>query len=276
MNAGTLAEITDAFFGGDILEDQWFTIDAIDSQTYAISEYGHWEKVHSYLIIGSNSAVLLDTGIGIGDISLVVKKLTALPIKVVTSHVHWDHIGGHGKFDEIYVHELEEDWIINGIPGLPIEEIRYNVGREITKPIPQNFQIKSYEPFTGQPTKLMKDGDEINLGDRTLQIIHTPGHSPGHICVFEKEREYLYTADLIYKGTLYAFYPTTDPKLFVESVRKISNLESVRRVLPGHNEFPLDHNFIKSIKQACEELEKLGKVKHGTGIHKYDEFEIYF
>lgn len=86
-----------------------FTIEEIDPMTLAISEYGHWENIHSYLVIGNDYAALIDTGIGIGNIKSVVEHLTSLSVKVITTHVHWDHIGGNGQFSEVYVHELEEE-----------------------------------------------------------------------------------------------------------------------------------------------------------------------
>ena len=73
----------------------WFTVEKIDEDTYAISEYQHWEETHCYLLCGTKRALLIDTGLGVANIKEVVDKLTMLPIFVVTTHVHWDHIGGH-------------------------------------------------------------------------------------------------------------------------------------------------------------------------------------
>ena len=256
--------------------DNWFTVEAIDSMTYAISEYGHWEKVHSYLVIGDKHAALIDTGIGIGNIKEVVDQLTSLPIKVITTHVHWDHIGNHGLFDEIYVHELEKDWLSRGIAGLPIEVIRREVSRDITKPLPEDFRIAEYEPFIGEPTGLLKNNDNIDLGNRVLTILHTPGHSPGHLCIYEAERGYLYTGDLLYKGTLFAFYPTTDPLLFVKSVEAVSRIDNVKKVLPGHNELDLSKEFILEVNKACQDLFSKGLAEHGSGVHDYRDFKIHF
>lgn len=89
----------------------WFTIEKIDYKTFVISEYQHWEQVHSYLIIGSNKAILLDTGLGVANIKDVVDKLTTLPIHVITTHAHWDHIGSHSSFNEISVHYFEKEWL---------------------------------------------------------------------------------------------------------------------------------------------------------------------
>lgn len=258
------------------LLDSWFTVEEIDATTFGISEYGHWEKVHSYLMIGEEFAVLIDTGIGIGNIKKVVEKLTSLPIKVITTHVHWDHIGNHALFDEIYVHELEEDWLIHGIPGLPIEVIRHDVGRNITIPMPEDFVLEEYVPFRGKPTATLRDKETLDLGNRRLRFIHTPGHSPGHLCIYEEERGYLFTADLVYKGTLFAFYPSTDPLLFVRSIEKISQIEYITKILPGHNELELDRRFLLEVNTACQDLLYKGLAKHGTGIHDYKDVKIYF
>lgn len=77
----------------------WFTVTSIDSQTFVISEYKHWEETHCYLLCGRERAILIDTGLGVSNIKAVVDSLSSLPLMVVTTHVHWDHIGGHGYFD---------------------------------------------------------------------------------------------------------------------------------------------------------------------------------
>lgn len=256
--------------------DNWFTVEEIDSMTFAISEYGDWEKVHSYLVIGDECAALIDTGIGIGNIKGVVAQITALPIKVITTHVHWDHIGNHHLFHEIYVHELEEDWLIRGIPGLTIEAIRRDVMRDIAKPLPEGFKIEDYVLYSGTPTALLRDADEIDLGNRILTVMHTPGHSPGHLCIYDAERGYLFSGDLIYKGTLFAFYPTTDPLLFVKSVGKISQIEHVTKILPGHYDMDLDKNFLADVNSACQGLFNMGLARHGSGLHEFKNIKIHF
>ena len=91
----------------------WFTVERIDAQTFAISEYKHREETHCYLLCGRERALLIDTGLGVANIKIVVDNLTSLPVMVVTTHVHWDHIGGHRYFGNIAVHELEKA----GFPG---------------------------------------------------------------------------------------------------------------------------------------------------------------
>lgn len=258
------------------IKDSWFTVQQIDETTFAISEYGHWEKVHSFLLIGKERAALIDTGLGIDNIKRITNQLTDLPIVVITTHVHADHIGGHGLFDTILVHEAEEDWLKSGIKGLSIEQIRKDIGRDITKPTPVQFNPDTYTPFTGKPTALLSDGDLIDLGDRLLSIFHTPGHSPGHICILDNDREYLFTGDLLYTDTpIYAFYPTTDPEELLNSLERISYLQVVK-IFGAHNTLGIDPSILYEVQEAVYQLREKDLVRHGTGTHVFKSFSIQF
>jgi hypothetical protein len=80
---------------------------------------------------------------------------------------------------------------------------------------------------------------------------------------------------LIYKGTLYAFYPSTDPVLFKESIDKISNFKGVTKVLPAHNELSVEVNLIDNIKNTFKDIEDKGMLKQGNGIFDFSEFKIH-
>ncbi len=259
------------------IKDSWFTVNQIDNTTFAISEYGHWEQVHSYLLIGEEKAALIDTGLGIDNIKRITDQLTNLPIIVLTTHVHWDHIGSHGEFKNIYVHKDEEDWLVNGIKKLSIEQIRKDVSRDITIPTPETFNPDTYKPFQGNPTGLLNDGDEIEIGNRKLTIYHTPGHSPGHISILDNSKGYLFTGDLLYDGTpVYAFFPTTNPVDLTQSLKKISNIPNVTKIYGGHNTIGLDAILLQEVGNAVEELKEKDQVRFGTGIHKFKGFSVQF
>lgn len=259
------------------IKDSWFTVNQIDNTTFAISEYGHWEQVHSYLLIGEEKAALIDTGLGIDNIKRITDQLTNLPIIVLTTHVHWDHIGSHGEFKNIYVHKDEEDWLVNGIKKLSIEQIRKDVSRDITIPTPETFNPDTYKPFQGNPTGLLNDGDEIEIGNRKLTIYHTPGHSPGHISILDNSKGYLFTGDLLYDGTpVYAFFPTTNPVDLTQSLKKISNIPNVTKIYGGHNTIGLDSSLLQEVGNAVEELIEKDQVRFGTGIHKFKGFSVQF
>lgn len=263
--------------GDKMMKDPWFTIQEIDQTTFAISEYGHWEKVHSFLLIGDEQAVLIDTGLGIDSIKRMTDQLTDLPIIVITTHVHTDHIGNHDEFETIYVHEQDSDWLINGIKGLPIEQIRMDIARDITKPTPETFHPETYTPYQGKPTKLVVDEEIIQIGNRKLTIYHTPGHSPGHICIFDETTGYLFTGDLLYDETpIFAFYPSTSPVDLVDSLERITEIENVTMIYGSHNTLGLEPAILEEVKKAVTYLKEHQLVKFGTGIHKFKGFSVQF
>jgi glyoxylase-like metal-dependent hydrolase (beta-lactamase superfamily II) len=256
----------------------WFTVEKIDAHTYAISEYGHWERVHSYLLIGREQAALIDTGIGIGDLHHVVEQLTELPVIVLTTHVHWDHIGGHGSFKKHFVHKKEKSWLENGIPGLSIQQIRSGVFKDITKPIPPSVHPETYYPFKGKPSGLFQDNDIFELGERKIKIIDTPGHSPGHVCFYDESTGYLFSGDLIYTETpIYAFYPSTNPADLVKSFKKVARLEKeVSKVFGGHNELGLDSSILYEAGEDAEYLINHDLVRFGAGTHHFKRLSVQF
>ena len=260
-----------------MFEDPWFTVRMIDESTYAISELGHWEKVHSFLLLGATKAALIDTGLGIDNMKRITDQLTTLPIDVITTHVHSDHIGSHGEYTRIFVHEDEESWLINGIVGLSLEQIRANTARDITIPTPKGFSPDTYTPFTGKPTGLLKDGDVLDLGNRKLIVYHTPGHSPGHISIFDETKGYLFTGDLLYDETpVYAFYPTTNPIDLVNSLERITKIPNVNMIYGSHNSLGINPDILKEVKKAVIYLRENDLVKFGTGIHQFKRFSVQF
>ena len=108
--------------------DHWFTVEALEPDTYAISEYRHWEETHCYLLCGERLALLIDAGLGVSDLRAVTGRLTDLPVLAAVTHVHWDHIGALGQFSSVAVHAAERDWLAGGFP-LPLEVVRRNLTR---------------------------------------------------------------------------------------------------------------------------------------------------
>ncbi|NGZ76323.1 MBL fold metallo-hydrolase [Saccharibacillus alkalitolerans] len=260
-----------------MFQDNWFTVQRIDDSTYAISEYGHWEKVHSFLLLGREKAALIDTGLGIDDIKRITDKLTDLPVDVLTTHVHADHIGSHGRFERLYVHELDRGWLENGIEGLSLEQIRRDMGRDITRPVPPGFDPRTYTPFRGSPAGTLADGDTVDLGDRTLSVYHTPGHSPGHLSFFDRGRGYLFTGDLLYDETpVYAFYPSTSPEDLIASWEKIADIPNVTKVYGSHNTLGLAPDILERARSAAGWLRENGLAKFGTGTHRFNGFSVQF
>lgn len=249
----------------------WFTIAPLDKDTYIISEYRHWEETHCYLLNGTECSLLIDTGLGIGNIYDEVKKLTDKPIIAVATHIHWDHIGGHKYFPNFYAHREELNWLQGEFP-LPLDLVKKMVVDRCE--LPKGYEIDTYELFQGTPLKLLNDGDIIDIGRRRIQVLHTPGHSPGHLCFFEKENGYLFTGDLVYKGTLFAYYPSTDPESYLTSLEKISSLPT-RCVLPGHHTLDIQPEVLIRMRDGFRQLRSDGKLHHGSGTFGYGDWAIW-
>lgn len=249
----------------------WFTVEKIDDCTFAISEYKHWEETHSYLLIGAEKALLIDTGLGVANIKEVVDGLTLLPVIVATTHIHWDHIGGHKYFENIAVFESERQWLIK-FP-LPLNAVKANLQAQNCE-FPDGFNIENYAVFQGYPKIILKDNDIIDLGSRRIWVIHTPGHSPGHCCFYEEEIGFLFSGDLIYKGCLDIYYPTTDISDFENSVNRIKAL-SVNRILPSHHSLDISIDIIDKISNAFHNLRMSDKLKQGNGIFDFGDFKIH-
>lgn len=219
---------------------EWFAVQRLREGIYLIGEPMH---VNSYLILGSERAVLLDTGMGISDIRAVVKELTDLPILVVNSHYHFDHVGGNHLFDNIAIHELGAERLQVGPPShwfprylAAVEEVlaQYSVFRQIDeswfqvlapemqmRPLPATFDRAAWHTVTTVPTRLLKDGDTLDLGGRRLSVLHTPGHTPDSICLLDAGSRILFTGDTIDTGPIYAQFAESSIDAFVASTRKL-------------------------------------------------------
>lgn len=247
----------------------WFTTEKIDKNTFVISEYRHPEETHSYLLLGTECALLIDTGLGVGNIAEEVKKLTSLPVTAIATHVHWDHIGGHKDFPHFFVHAAEHSWIHEKFP-LPTALVRKFLAEG---DLPDHFDLQSYEIFRGTPARLLQGDEVIDLGERRITALHTPGHAPGHLCFWEAQTGYLFTGDLVYQGTLYANYDSTDPAAFLHSLEKLADLPT-KRVFPAHHALDVSPTLIIRTRDAFREIQKAGKLRHGRGRFDFEDFTI--
>jgi glyoxylase-like metal-dependent hydrolase (beta-lactamase superfamily II) len=139
--------------------------------------------------------------------------------------------------------------------------------------LPEGFNVDDYQLFQGTPTRVLKDYDVIDVGGRALQVLHTPGHLPGHMCFFEKERGYLFTGDLAYKGTLYADFPSTDPEAYLASLERVAALPA-RRVFPAHHGLDIGPEILLRVRDVFRQLKVDGRLHHGGGIFDDADFAV--
>ena len=172
--------------------DDWFAIREVAPGVTAIGEPRFHQLNWNYLVIGEHTALMFDTGPGVRDIREVVRALTPLPVIAMPSHMHFDHVGNLHRFDDIAAADLpvlrqhEKD----GILFEPVDRFVGHLEGMTWKPM----RIHRWWPI----------GHRIDLGGRELEIIHTPGHAPDHVALWDKANNLLLAADFIYLGALYA------------------------------------------------------------------------
>lgn len=254
------------------MSPNWFTVERLEEDTWAISEYGHWEETHCYLLAGLERALLLDTGLGVAPIRPVAEALTALPITAALTHAHWDHIGGLGEFSQTLCHVSEVPWLSGHFP-LPLAAVKENLLRP-PHTFPAAFDPDRFTLYRGGVTRAVEDGAVLDLGGRRLTALHTPGHSPGHLCWWEPDRGTLYAGDLLYRGKLDMFYPTTDPAAFLASVRRVARLPA-RALRPGHHSLDVSPALAGQVLDSLESLEREGQLVQGRGVIPFDGFSVH-
>lgn len=140
--------------------------------------------------------------------------------------------------------------------------------------LPEGYDVNDYEFFQGVPAKVLKDNEIIDIGGRSVQVLHTPGHSPGHMCFYEKERGYLFTGDLVYKDTLFAYYPSTDPEAYLASLERIAGLP-VRKIYPAHHSLDIKPEIVFHMRDAFRQLKDRGLLHHGNGTFQYEDWALW-
>jgi len=214
--------------------DPWFEVYKVTPGVFAIYEPHQFEETISFLILGEKRALLFDTGLGISDINRVVRSLTALPIVVLNSHTHNDHVGDNWEFKDIY--GMDTDFTRTNAKGSSIDAQAELIPGSVCGQLPAGFDAKPYSTRPFHVTKWIHDGDTVDLGGRVLQVIATPGHTPDSICLLDRENGLLFTGDTFYDAPIWLYRPETNLEAYVRSVERISALAPrLKLLLPSHN-----------------------------------------
>ena len=217
--------------------DPWFEVYKVAPAVFAIYEPHQSEEAISFLIVGDRRAMLFDTGMGISDLRKVTTELTRLPIVVLNSHTHNDHVGNNWQFETIY--GMDTDFTRENARGSREDAQAEVTPDQICGHLPERFDPKTYATRPWKIKSYIHDGERIYLGGRTLKIITTPGHTPDSISLFDSANGLLFTGDTYYPGTIWLYRPETDLAAYGASIRRLAALApQVRMVLGAHN-FPV-------------------------------------
>ena len=210
--------------------DAWYETERLDNDVTYIGEpyVKAFYRCNIWHVKGRDKDMLVDSGMGVVSLREHIPAVTEKACIAVASHTHFDHIGSLHEFEERLVHPSEAnimsvptrentcadqyvtDDIFTALPPAPYSSIEYNVRR-------------------APATRLIDEGDVIDLGDRIFEVLHTPGHSVGEIMLWEAFTGILFSGDMIYDGDLI----DNDVQVYFEQMKRIYDMP-VRVVHGGH------------------------------------------
>lgn len=216
----------------------------IDTHTWRIEDiFGDY----MYLVEGTNQSALIDTGMGLSGLADVVRTLTNKPVIVLCTHGHVDHVGANGEFEKIYIHPEDEALLRQHGDSAYRQECLPAFMKEIGVQLP-NQMIEDLI-HVSQPEKLsyLFDGQRIDLGERTLEVIGIPGHTRGSVCFLDQANRQLFSGDMLCTmGIMLNFDCSTTVSQFLATMEKLKARVSgcVDEVYGGHHVAPITTDYI--------------------------------
>lgn len=213
----------------------------IDEHTWRYDEVG----VRFFLLVGDERAALIDSGMQTHDARDLAEELTDLPLMLLHTHCDIDHVGSDAQFDEIWVSPAE--------------------------------LVHPQAPHDWQRVRPLWDGDVVDLGNRTLEVIALPGHTPGSLAFLDQRSGMLFSGDPIQRdGRIFCFGPMRSMAAYIASlVRLQTRAADIASIWPCHATCPVDVSAIAELIEGAKRVEDgevsytMGEV-HGTPIREYD------
>ena len=230
------------------MEESRCIITQIAPRTWQLEEVRGQFQVFMYLLEGDQKALLIDAGLGYLDLPSIVSGLTKLPVEVINTHCHGDHIGGNADFETIYLCPKDRQGYLDQIAG--------NAPGRLVRPIPTQ-------------TIDVSEGDELDLGGRTVRIIETPGHSPGSISILDPKNRILFTGDCCCRGEILAFSEEDGITGYRDTMKKILAMgDQFDETRPAHVESPVGKDVLERILQLAEDV-VAGKIEEKPYEHSF-------
>ena len=186
----------------------------------------------SWLVRGSKVDLVVDTCSGIVPLAPVIESICTKPILAVALNDSYDHCGGWWGFENRACHPIDAKGLLN--PSEQANSVSDYLDDDRLSALPHvGYTTNNYKLTGTKPTMLLADGDVIDLGDRILEVIHTPGRGLGGICLWESKTGTLFTSDMLYDGDHGLAWPPSEPEKYLDSLERLLALP-VSTVHPGH------------------------------------------
>lgn len=223
----------------------WYDVESFGDRDYCIVEAPRTLPCHLYLVRGSEDALLVDSGAGVGDLRSMVEELVDTDVRLLLTHTHWDHIGAGHQFDRVAVHPRERtddgrvtiDSLSDEFVQRPGQFVEGHL--EAGESFPDGFGPDGYSipPITG--VEAVEPGDVIDLGDRTLDLVAIPGHAPGQLGALERETGVFHGGDVVHQErNMYVHFEDSDVDDYIDSLARLVDLRDAGAfdtLTTGHN-----------------------------------------
>jgi glyoxylase-like metal-dependent hydrolase (beta-lactamase superfamily II) len=232
------------------IANRWFAFERIsdditriwEPHTIALMQCNIWH------VRGRDRDLLVDTGFGVASLRDAATHLFDKPLSAVATHAHIDHVGSLHEFDHRIIHRAEAAAIAVASENFSlhrqdhaddiiasIERAGYEVPATFISAVPSaDFNMSEFTRAAAAATRVVEEGDIIDLGDRIFEVLHLPGHSPGSIGLWEGSTATLFSGDAIYDGPLLDELPGSDIALYMKTMRRLQALPA-RVVHAGHD-----------------------------------------
>ncbi len=178
-----------------------------------------------YLVLGDERALLIDTGMGVGSLRPTIDEITSLPVTVINTHGHPDHAGGDAEFDPPLLCPADFDvYEQMATRAYRKQDVSHMPGGETFVPMLQP---------DGPAPVAVEDGAILDLGGRTLQVIYTPGHTHGSICIFDEQTGTLFAGDIVMERVGLCEWNSTSVETYRDSLLRLKELP-IKKILCGH------------------------------------------
>ncbi|MEZ5931204.1 MAG: MBL fold metallo-hydrolase [Alphaproteobacteria bacterium] len=179
---------------------------------------------------GRDRDLLFDSGLGHFSLRAHVPLVTEKPLIAVASHTHFDHIGCHHEFPDRAVHSAEAEIIADPRNELTLAD-KYATDEMFLRP-PAGWDAAGY-CIKPAPARCLDHGDIVDLGDRAFEVVHTPGHSPGGLGLFERKTGIFLSGDIVYDGPLIDDAYHSDVEVYADTLERLRALP-VTLIHGGH------------------------------------------
>ena len=230
--------------------DRWFDRVRIDDDITLLTEPHVIElmRCNIWHVRGRDRDLVIDTGMGVASLVDEMQDLLDKPVTAIATHGHDDHIGSHHEFDDVLAHPAEAH-LLNKPPLDTLEpvaawgqaevDILRRQGYDFTDTLfvtalPAGCRLDTFRQQPAKVTRLIDEGDIVNIGDRQFEVLHLPGHSPGSIGLWEAQTGTLFSGDAMYDGPLLGEMSDSDIGDYCRTMERLIELP-VNVVHGGHD-----------------------------------------